>query len=104
MVKIPSALLRDRLTIAPYKGAGAYGPMYDAPITVKARVEGRRRTVNRGDGSTVISSATAFVRPDVSVLPESKATWDGRDFEVLDVLPAKDLTGTTHVELLLGAR
>lgn len=102
-MKVPLSLLPHELTVQPFKGSGAYGPVFDAPVTVRARVEGRRRTVKRGDGSEVISSAMATIRPEVEVPIESKATWEGRSYEVLDVLPLTGLKQTVGYELLLGA-
>lgn len=103
-MKFPTALLRDRITVEAYLGAGAYGPQYDTPRRLRARVAGRRRVVNRPDGSSVISTASAIVR-DTTITAESRATWKGQPYEVLDVQPAVDGTGhTSHVELLLGTR
>lgn len=98
---IPSAALRQTITIAPFLGESAYGPRFGAGVTVRARVQGKRRQVRRADGTDVISSATATIRPR-DITPESKVTWDGRDYTVLDVIVAQGLTRTSHIELVLS--
>lgn len=102
LVKVPTSLLRERITIEPYEGSGAYGPTYGTPVTVKARVEGKRRAIRTSGGVDVISSASATIRPDVTVAPESKVTHEGRSYEVLDVLIGEGLSGPAYFELVLG--
>lgn len=116
-MKVPSSLLRQTITIQPFLGTGAYGPRWGDEVTVKARVEGKRRTVRRPDGTDVISTASATIRPDLYVdqspgaftdtlgtpVPlESKATWEGRDYTVVDVIVGQGLTRAAYWELMLA--
>lgn len=101
-MKIPSSLLRQRLKVTPYEGSGAHGPIFGDPVIVRARVEGRRRLVQQQGGTDLMSTATAFVRPDAPVAEQAKVEWDGRTFDVVQVLPAQGLTRATHLEVLLA--
>jgi hypothetical protein len=101
-VKIPTALLRDVMSVEPYEGESAYGPVFGAAVDVRARVEGKRRLVRRPGGDDLIASATAFIRPESSVPEQSRVTFDARTYVVVDVLDAKDLTGICHREVLLS--
>lgn len=102
-MKAPRSLLRERITIEPFEGESAYGPRYGDPVVdVPARVEGKRRTVSVAGGDDVISSASATIRPDLTVLPESRVTHGARVYRVLDVLDGEGLTGPAYRELVLG--
>lgn len=102
-MKIPDAALREVITVEPYRGSGAYGPIYGDAFTLRARVEGRRRAVRNREGVDVISSASATIRPDAREVPaESKVTHDGNDYEVLDVIIGEGLTRPAYRELILG--
>lgn len=99
---IPTAALRQRITITPYTGHGAYGPTWGTPVVnVPARWSGKRRAVRKSDGTDVIASAVADVRPSVQVAAESKVTYAGRDYVVLDVLDVMGLTRLHHRQLIL---
>lgn len=107
-MKIPRSLLRERLLVEAYAGASGYGPVYSEAVVLRARVEGRRRTVRTSDGTDVIASATATIRPeDVGKVPvQSKATWEHDDttdtYEVLDVVAGEGLTRPAFYEVILA--
>lgn len=105
-MQVPTSLLPDRITIEPYLGSGAYGPSYGDPVTLRARVEGRRRAVRTSGGVDVIGQATATVRPTPAAMAaaavESKVTHGDRTYEVLDVVRGEGLTRLSHLELILG--
>lgn len=100
---IPTADLPHRVTIRARTGtAGSGGPVFARPVRgVPARLEGRRRTVRTGTGDTVICSATAIIRPGVTVAKGSLVENGDDIFEVLDVLDAVDAHRLSHRELLL---
>ena len=103
-MRIPSAVLRQRANVEPHLGNTAVGPAYGAPISVRARVVGKRRTVRTRYGVDVVSSATAEVRPDAPLpaeLSQARFTCDGRTYTVLDVADSRDLTHLHHRELIL---
>ena len=106
---IPTAALRQRITVEPFLGESAYGPTYGtAQRDIPARVVGKRRAVRKTDGTDVISTASISVRPTIDVPVESRVTCahpvTGADetFEVLDVLVAQGLTRPDHLEMLVG--
>lgn len=108
-MKVPAALLNQRITIEPYLGETAYGPKWGDPLTVRARVEGERRTIRRSDGTDVTSSARATVLPEIvdrlpagAELPQSKVTYETRTYDVLDVLDGMGLSSAAYRDLILG--
>lgn len=106
---IPSSLLRQRITVEPYLGDSGYGPRYGDPVPNQpARVEGKRRSIRRPNGTEVISTASITVRPtvDIPVLSRVTAphpvTGAADTFEVLEVLVGQGLTRPAYLEVLVG--
>lgn len=100
---IPTAVLRERVTIEPYLGDGAYGPLFGAPLeAVPARIVGKRRAVRTSAGVDVIASATATIRPTLDVPAQSRITRaDDSTWVVLDVADAEELASRHHRDLIL---
>lgn len=107
MSGVPRWLLRRAgadVVIEPYQGAAAWGPLYGAPVTVRAIVDSKRQLVRNEAGDEVVSSTTLLcplgtVAPAGSrvTLPDGTAptviaahTHDGRQLPV-----------PSHVELSL---
>ena len=99
-MKIRRSLLKDLVTVESYTGDGAYGPNFDAPVTVKVNVDQTRRLVRNSAGDEVVSEATLAVHPaprdettrallDAMALfaPESAVTIAGRAAKVISVKP-----------------
>lgn len=103
-MRVPSSLLRQRLTIEDYTGeTGSGGPAYGPPRMLLARVEGTRKTVRTAAGVDVITSAVAYVRPGAVVAAQARATCEGRTYTVVDVIDGEALTGrASHRELMLS--
>ncbi|OAR21906.1 hypothetical protein A8W25_28120 [Streptomyces sp. ERV7] len=87
MNRVPAWLLRHRITIQPYQGDGAYGPVYGPPIAgVPALVAETVRTVRNPQGREVISTAQIIAAPDLHCPAESRITLpDGRTTRVISV-------------------
>ena len=101
-MKVPTSLLRETITVEAFLGTGAYGPSYGAAQSLRARVEGKRRVVRKADGTDLISSATATIRPDVTVATESRVTHGANVYEVVDVIVGEGLTRPAYLELVLS--
>ncbi|MFB8241998.1 hypothetical protein ACFC58_36235 [Kitasatospora purpeofusca] len=86
MPAIPGWLLRHRVSIEPYEGDGAYGPVYGTPGTVRAFVDAKVREVRSPTGEQVVSSSTAYCPPGTAAPPGSRVTLpDGRQTHVIAV-------------------
>lgn len=102
-MRVPSSLLRQRITIEPYQGeTGSTGPAYGPGRVVRARVEGARRTIRKPGGVDVVTSAVAYVRPDVPVEAQARVTCEGRTYTVVDVVDGQGLARPSHRELMLS--
>lgn len=71
---IPGYLLRHTVTVEPYAGDSAYGPVYGPPAVVRCFLDERTRTVRRADGEEVTSSSTFYARLDTDCPAESRVT------------------------------
>lgn len=102
-LKVPSFLLRDRITVEPLAGSGAYGDTYDAPRTIKAHVEPTNRLVLDRDGQTARAEANVIIRPEDGPIPlESRLTWGGKTYRVLQAGAMPDEARPSHRELTIG--
>jgi len=99
-MKIRRSLLKDLVTVETYSGEGAYGPIFEASVTVKVNVDQTRRLVRNAAGDEVVSEATLAVPPqprhettrallDAVALftPETRVTISGRAAKVIGVKP-----------------
>lgn len=85
-MKLPGMWLRHEVTVEPYEGDSANGPLYGDPVAVRCWLEARTRMVRAGNGREVTSGATFYCRLDaVQAPPESRVTLpDGRQTTVID--------------------
>jgi hypothetical protein len=63
-----------------WEGAGAYGDVYAAPVTVNCFAEDKIQLVRAKDGQQVVSGSTLYMAaPDGDLfVPDSRVTVDGR--------------------------
>lgn len=63
-----------------WEGAGAYGDVYAAPVTVDCFAEDKIREVRSKDGQVVVSGSTLYmaVTDGALFVPDSRVTVDGR--------------------------
>ena len=62
---IPGWMLRRMgwdIQVEPYQGAGAHGPLYGEPVTVRALMDAKRRRIRDTEGDEVVSETTLRVR------------------------------------------
>jgi hypothetical protein len=99
--RLPSFLLQHTVTIEPYQGNGANGPVYGAPVTVKCFRDDKRRLVRGSNGSQVVSESTVYCLPGTVAPPESRINLGTR---VATVITSADRDGghlpvPSHVEV-----
>lgn len=105
MSRLPKGFYQHRITIEPYEGPGAYGPVYGAPVpNVPAFVDEQTRRVAGPDGTQVTSSSTAYCPLDTVAPAQSRITL--ADGTVTAVINAKRRDGGAfntpdHLELQL---
>jgi len=106
-MRIPPSLRRETVVVHRYLGSGAYGPIYDDPVTYAppksgVYVEPGFRKVTNAQGEEVVASATAFFGPEAEdITPGSLAVWQGRTYRVIDAQPLRLFGRTNHVEVVL---
>lgn len=83
---IPSAILRDELTLTARAGSNEYGEaVAGGSQVVAARCFTVTRKVAGQDGKTQTATLRALVRPDVVVAVGDAATFDNAAYTVLSV-------------------
>lgn len=77
---IPGLYLGHRVTVEPFEGTGAYGPVYGSPVAdVPALVSTTHRMTRDRTGAQVLSTAQVICQPDVNCPVGSHITLpDGR--------------------------
>jgi hypothetical protein len=104
---IPGFLLAQAgqdVQVEPYRGASAYGDVFDLPATVRAIVEASRRLVRDRDGRQVTSETTLYCQPGQDIPPGSRVTLpDGRITTVVQAIPndGRGLPVPSHLEVVL---
>lgn len=100
---IPTAVLRQRVTIDRYTGTtGTGAPAFEEPITdVPARVVGKRRQIRTSTGVNMICDATIQLRPTITIPPQSLITEGDRVWTVVDCADAFDLNHLHHLDVFV---
>ena len=104
-MKIPIYALPHRVTIIPFKGSGAYGPIWDgtkAKRNVPCRIEPKTVVTKDRSGSDVTVRAEAMFHPDYTIRENDKIQWSlpGAEYTVRELTPV-DAMGLSHFEGVL---
>jgi len=99
---IPGFLLRHTVTVEPYEGQGAAGPIYGTGYTVRCLIDNKRRLVRGIDGDQVVSNATVYCAPGTRIPPQSRIDLGDRTAVVIDaaVREHSGLPTPDHVEVI----
>ena len=100
---LPKFLQPDTVTIEDYEGDSAYGPQYGDPYDVEGTIERTRKRVQNEDGDEVISEVQFYTSEDIDPPMQSKLTFDGDEYEVINASPKRNkMNGQlSHVEVVL---
>jgi hypothetical protein len=96
--ELPLTVSIEELDPDGFTGLGE--PAFRTPYPVRARLDAQRRQVQRPDGSTTLSDATATVRPR-KVPAGSKVTYGTDVYEVIHSRDVLGLRRVEHTELFL---
>lgn len=104
-MKIPKYALPHRVTIIPFKGNGAYGPIWDglnAKKNVPCLIEPQTTVTANRDGEDVTIRAEAMFHPDYKVRENDKIQWPltGAEYTVIELTPVHAM-GLSHWEGVL---
>jgi hypothetical protein len=101
---LPAWLMVHQITVEPYTGNSAYGPLYGPAVAVRCFLDQQTRMVRNPAGDDVTSTSTAYC-PLATVAPaKSRVTLpDGRQTTVIAALRRDGGTLPTpnHLELQL---
>jgi len=99
---IPTALLRETVSIEPYGGESSVGPVYEPAVTCPARVERTHRLVRLTADEVQAAEATLYLRGDVSIATGDRVTVGGRRYRVLSVEALDGLLRNEGLRATLG--
>ena len=99
---IPSAVLRDALSIEPYQGHSATGPVFGAAVPAAGMLLSKRGSIALPDGATAQTVAQVLVRPDVAVPLGSRITVAGRAMIVQAIEPQGEFARPFCLRASLG--
>lgn len=100
---IPRSILRQSATVEPYEGeTGAGGPSYGSPVTVICLIQPHQSLVFGPNSRRVQSRALMFLLPGAVIPPESRVTFGGTIYRVIDTSDVLGPVGPSHVEARLG--
>jgi hypothetical protein len=104
-MKIPLIALPHRVTVIPFKGSGAYGPIYDETnkkSNVPCLIERRIQKIQSANGDDVVQQADAVFHPDWTIHQGDKIIWDqaGAEYTIQSVIPI-DAMGPHSIEAVL---
>lgn len=102
-MRIPAFLLNQQITVETYRGQSAYGPVFDAPATVKCRTEDGTDRIIDASGAEIVSVGRVCAAPEAAeLLPiGSRVTLDGNKRVVVRREIKMGLAAPTHVEVYL---
>jgi hypothetical protein len=87
-MRIPRELLRELITIEEYAGAGAQGPLYGAPTTLRANFQQTGSLATSNDGLAHAVVASVMIRPeDGPIAIQSRVTARGMKLRVVECYP-----------------
>ncbi|ATD70355.1 hypothetical protein O4158_02610 [Gordonia amicalis] len=96
---IPKRLLPQRLTYRPIIGRGSFGPIYDDPVTIPARVQFTAKAVRNANGEDLVAAATIYVQPGEN-LPDVGDIVTLPDGSVRPIIARSDQVGARAVEVV----
>lgn len=98
---IPRWLLTHQVSIEPYEGHNAYGPVYGAPVQVAVFVDAKRARDTDDNDDERVAEATIYAPLDTRAPTGSRVTHQGHVSTVVRVL-ARDGSGLPtpdHLEI-----
>lgn len=100
-MKLPKKLLDTSITLAAFKGSGAYGPVYETAATVNVNAQATQKKVVTADGTEVVASAEMLFPADVSPAANSRVIWAGLNYLVIESRPVRIAGRVHHNEVTL---
>lgn len=102
-MRVPHSALRDRITVEDFGGAGSMGATYGAAREVPASFQSTTRVVADSEGNVVTTASIVIIRPEAGpVPPESRVTYLGVAYRVVQADPYPDARRPSHWELVVA--
>lgn len=75
------------ISVETFQGTGAYGDVFNAPVSVKGFLSGSRKLVRDGSGQQVVAESSFYTEPTNAALftPDSRVTADNAVSRVIAV-------------------
>jgi len=92
--------------VTPRTGEGAYGALYGAAVTYKARLEAVNKrmhsTAMGPDATEIVASLLAFVEPSAVITAGDRVLCNSKYYRVVSAEPLRHWTSIHHIECFLA--
>ena len=102
-MKLPRGLLRHSMTVEPFLGTSATGPVFGSPVVWRCYVEAVKRSARKPEGRTHPAAHKVIYDLDDAVTPDARVVVDGLGpVEVVEVRRFEGRLGAPdHTELIV---
>lgn len=94
---LPRRFRTHTISVEPYAGTGAHGPVFGTAVPVECRVEEKVQLVRSDTGEEVVSSSIVYCDLATVIPAESRVTVNGRVTSVLNAA-SFDTAGQSRLE------
>ena len=101
MMRPPKYLMNAKIEFEAYEGNTAYGPSYDLPVSADVYIEPTNKLTTDYEGQEVVPEYLVIVRDDINIPIKSKATYEGKEYEVINSTKYRPLNTFSHLEVYL---
>jgi len=101
-VRIPRFALRETVSIENFVSSGSRGAVYAEATEQVAQVEPVSQLITDDDGRIIAGNYYVIIRPEVGNVPlESRLTWKGQKYRVVQSVGVPSERRPTHRELIV---
>lgn len=102
-MRVPRELLRETVSVEDFSSSGSLGPVLAAARSIRASVQATNELTVNDRGRTVGIILKMVIRPeDAPLTPESKVTYNGGTYRVVESYPVPDGRRPSHYEVVLA--
>jgi hypothetical protein len=100
MMQLPTFLLKDTITVEKLTGYGESNKTFGKAEKIKCDVKRKQKIIITKEGVEIISSHTIIAQFQ-EIPADSKVTFDGAKYRVIETRPVKYLGRETFMEILI---
>ena len=95
---LPARKRTHTITVEPFTGSGAHGPVFGAAVPVTGYLERATQLVRASDGTEVVSSSTFYCDLEENLPAESRVTLPGGETTSVLTIAKYDTAGRSRLD------